>query len=149
MRNVTGSACVLDQLVSPGSFQFSRGSGGLVPFSCRDKRRKSQRGNERSEEREKERLTTVTKGLRSMVGEMIEKERDARTEEERRREKESEEECVRGVPVLRGTVERYLCDCPSSGRPLFCYNHVSVRLRGHVYIGTSRLRTDTVNRSRM
>jgi len=34
--------------------------------------------------------------------------------------------------VLRGTVERYLCDCPSSGRPLFCYNHVSARLRGRV-----------------
>lgn len=40
---------------------------------------------------------------------------------------------MRGVPVLRGTVERYLCDCLPSGRPLFCYNHVSVRLRGHVY----------------
>lgn len=34
--------------------------------------------------------------------------------------------------MLRGTVERYLCDCPSSGRPLFCYNHVSARLRGCV-----------------
>lgn len=80
-----------------------------------------------------------------MVGEMIE----GREREMHRKEKESEEECVRGVPMLRGTVERYLCDCPSSGRPLFCYNHVSVRLRGRVYNGTSRLRTNTVNRSRM
>lgn len=52
--------------------------------------------------------------------------------------RKSEGECVRGVPVLRGTVERYLCDCLSSGRPLFCYNHVSVRLRGHVYRHVAR-----------
>jgi len=48
---------------------------------------------------------------------------------------------VRGVPVLRGTVERYLCDCLPSGRPLFCYNHVSIRLRGH-RISARRAMTD-------
>lgn len=53
IRNVTGS--VLDQLVSPGSFQFSRGSGGLVPFSCRGRRRKGQSEKERRR-RERERL---------------------------------------------------------------------------------------------
>lgn len=59
-------------------------------------------------------------------------------EAEKRREEDEdgEERCVReGERVRvrersaapRGTVERYLCDCLSSGCPLFCYNHVSVR----------------------
>lgn len=126
LRSATGSVYVyvLDQLVSPGSFQFSRGSGVSFRSSCRNRRRKRRKGKEK---RREIRSATVKRTIRVVVGGIGG--RDGRAEGERASERERERECVRGVP-LRGTVERYLCDCPSSGRPLFCYNHVSARLRG-------------------
>lgn len=102
---------------------------GFVPFSCRNRRRKSRKGKEK---RREIRSATGKRTTSGMVGEIGEVPRVRERNAYRGWEAKSEGECVRGVPVLRGTVERYLCDCLSSGRPLFCYNHVSVRLRGHV-----------------
>lgn len=102
LRNATGSACALDQLVSPGSFQFSRGNGGSFRSLADTQGEKGTRGETGRREKEKER--GKRREIRSVTGKRttictVGGNRETREKERRgRREKERGRVSVRGVP---------------------------------------------------
>ena len=92
---------VLDQLVSPGSFQFSRGSGVSFRSSCRNRRRKRRKGKEK---RREIRSATVKRTIRVVVGGIGGRDRRAEGERasERERERERERARVRERSAAKG-----------------------------------------------